>query len=350
MLATAIALLARVLLAPLLHDYLPYALLFAAMAFSAWFCGIGPSLLSLAAAAVGARYFLIHPTHSFSLPDIPQSLGLLIFLLASIPIIVLGDMIWRDKIRMQLVQENLERLTRQQAVELGDAHQHVRDLTGHVLHLQDEERRRLARDLHDGVGQLLAALSMNLSSISVDLERLSKTASKVTDSSALVGDMIRDIRTISYLLHPPLLDEVGLRPALQVYIEGFAERSKISVDLDLSEEFGRLPRDTETAVFRFVQECLTNVHRHSESAVAHVRVTRSEREVHVEVRDQGKGIPAEKIPDLTVTGSPGVGLRGMKERLAQLGGSLEINSNGDGTAIVAKLPVAGTARAAASSL
>jgi len=348
-LATGIALLARVLLTPLLDDHLPYITLFAAVTFSAWFCGMGPSLLSLAVAAVGARYFLIHPTHSFALPDSQQQLGLGIFLLVSTLIVAFGEMSRRQKTRMRLVQENLEARNRQQAIELGNARQHVRDLTGHVLHLQDEERRRLARDLHDGVGQLLAALSMNLSSIGADLERLSKTANKVADSSTLVGDMIRDIRTISYLLHPPLLDEVGLRPALQVYIEGFAERSKISVDLDLAEDFGRLPRDTETAVFRFVQECLTNVHRHSESPVAHVRVTRSDGTVEVEVRDQGKGIPAEKIPELADTGSPGVGLRGMKERLSQLGGTLEINSNGNGTAVVAKLPVAGTASITATA-
>jgi signal transduction histidine kinase len=336
-------------LIPLLDGRLPYITLFAGVAFSAWFCGLGPSVLSLAAAAVGARYFLIHPTHSFTLPDSQQMLGLGIFLLDSTLIVAFGEMARRKDARMRLAQEKLEAVNRQQAAELGHAHRHVRDLTTQVLHLQDEERRRLARELHDGVGQLLAALSMNLSSIATDLERLSKTAEKVADSSALVSDMTRDIRTISHLLHPPLLDEVGLRPALQVYIEGFADRSKISVDLDLAEDFGRLPRDTETAVFRFVQECLTNVHRHSESTVAHVRLTRRDGQVEVEVRDQGKGIAADKISNLAVIGSPGVGLRGMKERLTQLGGVLEVNSNGNGTAVVAKLPVAADSPKAASA-
>ena len=346
LLATAIALLARVLLIPVLGGHLTFITLIASMAFSAWFCGIGPSLLALAAATVGAIYFLIQPAHSFSIADPQQTLGLGVFLLASTLMIAFGEMNRRKNVRTRLVQENLETLNRQQAVELGDAHKHVRDLTTQVLHLQDEERRRLARELHDGVGQLLAALSMNLSGIASDLARLSKTADKVADSSALVSDMTRDIRTISYLLHPPLLDELGLRPALRVYIEGFAERSKIAVDLDLPEDFGRLPRDTETAVFRFVQECLTNVHRHSESPVAHVRLTKSAGQVEVEVRDQGKGLPAEKISD---SGSPGVGLRGMKERLAQLGGTLEINSNGNGTAIVAKIPVAAAAAKSATA-
>jgi signal transduction histidine kinase len=313
------------------------------MAFSAWFCGLGPSLFSLAVAIVGAIYFLIQPTHSFAIADPQQTLSLGVFLLVSTLMIAFGEMNRRKHERMRLAQENLEALNRQQAAELGTAHKHVRDLTTQVLHLQDEERRRLARELHDGVGQLLAALSMNLASITNDLERLSKTANTVADSSALVSDMTRDIRTISHLLHPPLLDEVGLRPALQVYIEGFAERSKISVDLDLSRDFARLPRDTETAIFRFVQECLTNVHRHAGSTVAHIRVTRCDGQVEVEVRDQGKGIPAEKLSELTVTGSPGVGLRGMKERLAQLGGTLEVTSNGNGTAILAKLPVTNSA-------
>jgi len=311
---------------------------------------MGPSLVSLAFATAGARSVLIPPTHSLAAPDLSHSLGLFTFLLTSALLVAFGEMHRRDRARMCLAQENLEALNRQQAIELGNAHRHVRDLTGHVLHLQDEERRRLARDLHDGVGQLLAALSMNLSSIGTDLERLSKTATKVADSSTLVSDMIRDIRTISHLLHPPLLDEVGLRPALQVYIEGFAERSKISVDLDLPADFARLPRDAETAIFRFVQECLTNVHRHSESLAAQIRVTRSDGVVEVEVRDQGKGIPAEKISEVAVTGSPGVGLRGMRERLSQLGGSLEIKSDGKGAAVVAKLPVvAGTTSKAAST-
>jgi signal transduction histidine kinase len=350
LLATGIALLIRLILSPVLDGYLPYVTLFAAVAFSAWFCGVWPSILSLLVAAIGARYWLIHPTHSFSLPDFPQSLGLAAFLVSAGLIVALGEAGRRERERHRIVHEKLEAQIRQQASELGHANQHVRDLTGHVLHLQDEERRRLARELHDGVGQSVAALSMNLTAIGAELERLAKTASKVADSTALVSDMSRDIRTISHLLHPPLLDEVGLRPALQWYIEGFAERSKIAVDLDLPEEFGRLPREAETAVFRIVQECLTNIHRHSESPVAKVRVIRYQTEVQVEVRDQGKGMPKEKLAEIATSGAPGVGFRGMRERLNQLGGSLEIESNGNGTVVVAKLPVpASSSRAAVAS-
>ena len=349
LLATGIALLIQVILSPVLDGYLPYVTLFAAVAFSAWFCGLWPSILSLLVAAMGARYWLVHPTHSFSLPDFPQSLGLATFLVSAGVIVAFGAAGRRERERFRVVQEKLEAQIRQQASELGSANQHVRDLTGHVLHLQDEERRRLARELHDGVGQSVAALSMNLTAIGAELERLAKTASKVADSTALVNDMSRDIRTISHLLHPPLLDEVGLRPALQWYIEGFAERSKIAVDLDLPEDFGRLPREVETAFFRIIQECLTNIHRHSGSPVANVKMFRSQTEVQVEVRDQGKGIPKQTIAELAASGAPGVGFRGMRERLNQLGGSLEIDSNGNGTVVIAKLPVPAYSRTAVAS-
>jgi signal transduction histidine kinase len=342
--------LTRLLLNPVLDGNLPFITLFAALAFSAWFCGIGPSVLSLVVAILGVRYWLIHPNHSFAIPDLAQSLGIVIFVLSSSLIVVFGEINRREKERIRIIQENLEARVRKQATELDNANQHVRDLTGHVLHLQDEERRRLARELHDGVGQSLAALSMNLSAIGTDLERLAKTASKVGDSTALVSDMSKDIRTISYLLHPPLLDEVGLPPALRWYIEGFAERSKIAVDLALPDDFGRLPREAETAVFRIVQECLTNIHRHSGSPIANVRVVRSETEVQVEVRDQGKGMAKDKISEIANSGAPGVGLRGMRERLNQLGGNLEIDSNGTGTTVVARLPVpASSSKAAVTS-
>src|SRR2546430_10924596 len=148
----------------------------------------------------------------------------------------------------------------------------------------------------------------------------------VTDSAALVHEINKEVRTISHLLHPPLLDEAGLASALRWYIEGFAERSKVKVDLELPADFGRLSRELETAIFRTVQECLTNIHRHSESPIAKVRIARSDGHVRVEVEDRGKGIPPEKQSKMASNGTPGVGIRGMRERLRQLGGSLAINS------------------------
>jgi signal transduction histidine kinase len=210
-------------------------------------------------------------------------------------------------------------------------------LSARVLRLQDEERRRLSRELHDGLGQNLVAAKLSLS----NLANMNPDDSLLNECLKSIDESLAEARTISYLLHPPLLDESGLSSALRWYIQGFAERSKIKVDLKIPDDFGRLASDLETAIFRVVQECLTNIHRHSESAVARVRVVKSGEDVRVEVEDEGKGIPPEKQGEIMSTGLPGVGVRGMQERLRQLGGSLEIRSAGagKGTVVVARLPL-----------
>jgi PAS domain S-box-containing protein len=223
------------------------------------------------------------------------------------------------------------------------AEESVRLLSSQLLHLQDQERRRIARELHDSAGQLLAALGMNLSLVGAENGGIAPRAAKaLQESIGLVQELSRELRTISHLLHPPLLDEVGLASGLRSYLEGFTERSKIGVDLELPGDLGRLPQDLETAIFRIVQECLTNIHRHSESPVARIRISRSDGQVSLEVEDKGKGIPQEKREAMDSGGTPGVGIRGMRERLRQLGGTLEVKSNGDGTVVVARLPVART--------
>jgi PAS domain S-box-containing protein len=228
------------------------------------------------------------------------------------------------------------------------AEEGLRVISGTLLHLQDEERRRLARELHDSAGQIIAALSMNLTPLESESGRIGPSAAKaVEDSLRLVNELSKDVRTISYLLHPPLLDEVGLSSALRSFLEGFTERSKIKVDLEIQDDFGRLAQDLETAVFRVVQECLTNVHRHSGSPVAKIRIARSNGRVRVEVEDHGKGIPPEKKTAMNSVGVPGVGITGMRERLRQLGGRFEIKSNAVGTVIVAELPVTSTSSTAA---
>jgi signal transduction histidine kinase len=154
----------------------------------------------------------------------------------------------------------------------------------------------------------------------------------------MVQQLTTEIRTISHLLHPPLLDEVGLSSALRWYVEGFAQRSNIAATLEIPEHLERFPADTEIAIFRAVQECLTNVHRHSGSRSCAVKVFQDKNNLTVEVRDQGKGISEEKRLRLTSSGG-GVGLRGMKERIHQLGGTLVITSSDDGTRVVVTLPV-----------
>ena len=232
---------------------------------------------------------------------------------------------------------NAESRARQQA-EAG-----LRDLSGQLLKMQDEERRRIARDLHDSAGQILAALSMKLTPLTTDASTPGPHSVKaIEESLGLVSELTMEVRTVSHLLHPPLLDEVGLSSALRLYLDGFAERSKLKVDLDIPDDFGRLSQELETAIFRIVQESVTNIHRHSGSAVAKIRLSRSDGAVRMEVEDQGKGIPPKKRSEMESTGMAGVGIRGMRERIRQLGGVLEINSDGRGTIIIARLPVGRT--------
>jgi PAS domain S-box-containing protein len=214
------------------------------------------------------------------------------------------------------------------------------ELSGRLLQFQDEEKRRIARELHDGVGQLLAALSMNTSAISSAVSMLSpEVAQKIEEGRSLIDQSLSEIRTISHLLHPPLLDEVGLISALNEYVNGFGERSNIRVILDLPSDLERLPRDVELSIFRIVQECLTNVHRHSGSRTAMVHLSHKPGEIQLEVSDQGRGINPEIQAKFLAGKSSGVGLRGMRERLRQLGGGIEIQSSGKGASVIVVLPL-----------
>jgi len=210
----------------------------------------------------------------------------------------------------------------------------LRQLSTRLLRVQDEERHRLARELHDSTAQSLAALSMNLAvaqGCRAALDARAKTA--LDESEALTERCSREIRSLSYLLHPPLLEEVGLPAALSWCVEGFARRSGISVELDISADFGRLPMEMENALFRIVQECLTNVQRHSGSPSARIQLVRTPRSVALEVRDQGRGLPAGVLNRREAVESLGVGLLGMRERVRQLGGQLRIETSGQGATV-----------------
>jgi PAS domain S-box-containing protein len=216
----------------------------------------------------------------------------------------------------------------------------VRELSARLLQLQDDERRRIARELHDSVGQLLAAININTSRVAREKASLSPGAVRgVEENLVLVEQVLTEIRTMSHLLHPPLLDEIGLESAIRWFIQGFTQRSKIEVTLNIEPEFERLSAELEIALFRVIQECLTNVHRHSGGGKAEIQLARKETYVYLEVRDDGHGIPAEKQLDLNSPGTLGVGFRGMRERLNQLGGELRVNSSANGTRVSATLPV-----------
>ncbi|MGH9528832.1 MAG: ATP-binding protein [Terriglobales bacterium] len=259
------------------------------------------------------------------------------------------DITGRKAAEASLVQahEHLEQQVRERTAELEEqiaernrAEASLRELSGRLLRLRDDEQRRLARELHDSVGQMLAAISMNIAVVAGDKSLSPSSQKAVAQNRALIEQISSEIRTISHLLHPPLLDEVGLASGVRWYLDQFAERSNMKVDLQLDENFGRLPSELETALFRLVQESLTNVHRHSESPTASVRVTRSAHEITLEVSDEGKGIPKEKIWEIEMGGgASGVGLSGMRERVRQLGGEFEVRSNGKGTTVSARLPL-----------
>lgn len=236
-------------------------------------------------------------------------------------------------------RDQLEKRVAERTADLEAANDSLRELSARILQIQDEEQRRLARELHDSVGQLIAAIGMNVGVVQREAHKLSPAAARcVAENADLVQEANREIRTISHLLHPPLLDEIGLLSALRWYTEGFAERSRIKVDLEIPEDLGRPSTNVEMAVFRIIQECLTNVHRHSGSATAAVRISRSDGNITVQVADAGRGITRERQAELAQSGRTGVGFRGMRERIRQFGGNLTIESEGKGTIVTAVLP------------
>jgi PAS domain S-box-containing protein len=246
--------------------------------------------------------------------------------------------LWRDEAdhvcgRFQLDTD----ITRRKQIE-----NELRVLSGRLLSLRDEERRRLARDLHDSVGQLLAGAAMNLTLVERKLP-LTDPASlqRLKNLGSLLEQSVKEVRTMSYLLHPPLLDEVGLPSALEWYVSGFSERSQIKVTLELPDNLGRLRHDVELALFRIVQEALTNVHRHSESPTAKVSLAKTPGQVRLTVEDCGKGMEvpirhrdSEERPVL------GVGISGMRERVRNLGGQMQLRSGSWGTEVEILLPIA----------
>ena len=223
------------------------------------------------------------------------------------------------------------------------AEESLRALTARLLQLQDDERRRIARELHDSAGQILVALDINLSLVQKNEGLAPNAANAVRESIALVQQLSKELRTTSHLLHPPLLDESGLPSAVRWFVDGFAKRSKIPVDLEIAPDLGRLPRELETTIFRMVQECLTNIHRHSGSPTANIRIARNSNHVSVAVRDRGKGMSADNYRNSFGPITPGVGIQGMRERVRQLGGHLQIHSGSSGTTVRATLPVTNAA-------
>ena len=218
------------------------------------------------------------------------------------------------------------------------AEESLRELTGHLFRLQDEERRRLARELHDGAIQNLIGLAMNVASLRDDPSG-DQQQELLSDSVRLIQESIRELRTTSHLLHPPLIEELGLPVALRAYVDGFAARSGIGVAVVIDPQLQRLERDIELGIFRIVQESLTNIHRHSHSQTASILLSQEVAHVRLEISDEGTGIPPDVL-SRTEGGTTGVGIAGMRERVRLLRGRFEISSGSCGTTIRIVLPVA----------
>src|ERR1700719_649711 len=247
--------------------------------------------------------------------------------------------------RLRTLSDSLEVQVRARTQELEQRNaeilqqsEQLRELSNRLLKTQDDERRGMARELHDSAGQLITVLGMNLAGIAQRVGQNPSLSETVEDTQNLVQQLSREIRTTSYLLHPPLLDENGLSQAIHWYMQGLKERTDLEIELSVPEDFGRLPADLELTIFRIVQEGLTNIHRHSGSKTATIRLSRGADSVLLRIEDHGKGISPEKLAALRAQRT-GVGITGMRERVRHLKGVLDIQSSGTGATISVTFPV-----------
>ena len=253
---------------------------------------------------------------------------------------VTRDVTERMQAQHALRREIAERTEIQQ--KLLESEESMRRLSLHLLRTQDEERQRIGRDMHDSLGQYLGVLKMRLDALqSSQTDPASEISMELEQCTDLLTECVKEVRTISYLLYPPMLEEVGLKSAIPWYLDGFSHRSGIKTTFEFSSDFGRLGRDAELALFRVLQEALTNVHRHSGSATADIQLARRDGVVIMEIRDHGKGAPPEVLQQSGSSwkASWGVGLRGMEERLRQLGGQLDVLTSEKGTVVRATIPI-----------
>jgi PAS domain S-box-containing protein len=236
------------------------------------------------------------------------------------------------------VQKRTRELDQRNAEALGQAGK-VQELSNRLLQAQDDERRHIARELHDSAGQTLTVMGMHLAKL-IDTTKL--TAPQLVKDAEEIHNLLQrlsqEIRTASYLLHPPLLEEVGLPLALDWYTQGLKERSGLQIALNISRDLGRFPVPVELAIYRIVQECLTNIHRHSGSKSAEIDIARDNGTIIVNVKDRGKGISPARLAEIQSSGK-GVGIGGMRERMRLIHGSLDIESNGTGVTVQAKIPI-----------
>ena len=329
-----------------------YALFLVAVLFSSWEGGLAPGVVAAIASVFLLDFYFAPAPRSRTITS-DDLVHLVIFLMVAVAVNHMnrkrkaaegGLKQRRDELEIEVarrttqIQESNAMLSREVEVR-GHAEANLRKLSAQLLHLQDEERRRIARELHETIAQSLAALKMDLSIVDRSRDNLDLPASEaLTDARSLTEQSMREVRTLSYLLHPPLLDEAGLPSALSWYCHGFTKRSGIEVALDLDPSLERLSQEMETTVFRLVQECLTNIHRHAGSPDARIGIRRERNRLAISITDRGRGMTRQQLEATTGSGA-GVGVSGMRERVKQMGGQMSISSNPTGTTVSVQLPL-----------
>jgi signal transduction histidine kinase len=346
LLAMTAALALRSVFQPILGGSMHYVSISAGTVFATWYCGLGPAVLATILGSLAANALFLSPYQPLGPFTEKDIIGELLFLVLCAAIIAVAEGGRRALLRLDHLHEvllksrmHLKFRVRQSTTQLQQSNKDLRDLSARLLRVQDDERRRIARDLHDSTGQALTALKLELAGIERELaSRHPQLARRIAANIESARQISDELRTISYLLHPPLLDELGLGSALRWYMDGFQKRSGINVRLEFSGD-ARLAPEMETMLFRVVQECLINIHRHSGSATASIRLAQADGRIVLEVEDEGRGMTPEELADIASGLALGVGLRGMRERVKDFGGELEILSQGQGTKVKAVVPM-----------
>ncbi len=370
----ALAILVRGLLDSVLGHVAFYATVYMTVAFCAIVSGLFPAVLNAALGFCGIFYFFVDPRHSLSIPP-SEVHGVVGFVLVCAVLIVLGVANRNKQLRLnsslqaltteanerrraeeelQKAQRELEQRVQERTRELSQAlarlkseigvreqtEDQLRRLSVRLMTLQDSERRRIARDLHDTAGQTLSAMKLTIASLQEMSAGQPVLSQLLDDLNSLTDQTLKEVRTTSYLLHPPLLDEAGFASAARWFVDGFAKRSGIQVSCDIPEKLSRAPADCELVLFRVLQESLTNVHRHSSASAAIVTLVPEADRLQLEIRDNGHGIPEENLRRLRESSDhAGVGISGMRERVRELGGDFQIQSDTAGTCVKVSLPV-----------
>lgn len=342
------AIASRAALEPLLGHAGFYVTVYIAVIFSALVCGLGPSILSALLGTAGIVYWFVDPRHSVVIGDKRDIHALIACILVCSVLIALGEANRLKRLQITEARDHLEQRVRERTKELSLAlatlesevqerrlaEEQLHRLSVRLMRVQDEERRHMARDLHDAAGQTLTAIKMTLALLRNAESHNEKAVLLMEDLAALTDEALQEIRTTSYLLHPPLLDECGFASAARWFIEGFTKRSGIQLRCELPDQMDRLPQDVELVLFRMLQEALTNVHRHSGATAARITLQCDGNGIKLQVSDNGHGIPEQHLKLFRESnGTSGVGIAGMRERVREFGGQMAIQSGKTGTTI-----------------